>query len=238
MIIILRILFNRSCIFFSTYILGIAATVKSKGSSGINEYVSSLFDQSLTWKDVEWLKSISKLPIVIKGVLTVNTALQAYEHGAAAIIVSNHGARQLDGVPATIDMLPNIGTLFFSVIYIYIYKKMLKIILNRFRICYFLIKIDMVITVDALKAKDPNFEVYVDGGIRKGTDILKAIALGAKMVFVGRPALWGLAYNGKEGVTKTLDILRKEFDSVMSLSGNTDVKSINREIMLIPKSLY
>ena len=116
--IILRIFFKQSCIFFSTYILGIAATVKSKGSSGINEYVSSLFDQSLTWKDVEWLKSISKLPIVIKGVLTVNTALQAYEHGAAAIIVSNHGARQLDGVQATIDVLPNIGNLFFSVIYI------------------------------------------------------------------------------------------------------------------------
>ena len=112
---ILRILFKQSCIFFSTYILGIAATVKSKGSSGINEYVSSLFDQSLTWKDVEWLKSISKLPIVIKGVLTVNTALQAYEHGAAAIIVSNHGARQLDGVQATIDVLPNIGKIFFSV---------------------------------------------------------------------------------------------------------------------------
>ena len=119
---ILRILFNRSCIFFSAYILGIAATVKSKGSSGINEYVSSLFDQSLTWKDVEWLKSISKLPIVIKGVLTVNTALQAYEHGAAAIIVSNHGARQLDGVQATIDVLPNIGNLFFSVMYIHTYQ--------------------------------------------------------------------------------------------------------------------
>ena len=123
MIIILRISFNQCCIFFSgIFLLGIAATVKSKGSSGINEYVSSLFDQSLTWKDVEWLKSISKLPIVIKGVLTVNTALQAYEHGAAAIIVSNHGARQLDGVQATIDVLPNIGNLFFSVIYIHTYK--------------------------------------------------------------------------------------------------------------------
>ena len=117
---ILRILFTQSCIIFSgIFLLGIAATVKSKGSSGINEYVSSLFDQSLTWKDVEWLKSISKLPIVIKGVLTVNTALQAYEHGAAAVIVSNHGARQLDGVQATIDVLPNIGNLFFSVIYIH-----------------------------------------------------------------------------------------------------------------------
>ena len=116
MIIILRISFEQCCILFSgIFLLGIAATVKSKGSSGINEYVSSLFDQSLTWKDVEWLKSISKLPIVIKGVLTVNTALQAYEHGAAAIIVSNHGARQLDGVQATIDVLPNIGKTLFSV---------------------------------------------------------------------------------------------------------------------------
>ena len=83
--------------------------VKSKGSSGINEYVSSLFDQSLTWKDVKWLKSITTLPIVIKGVLSVPTAIDAYEHGASAIIVSNHGARQLDGVPATIDVLANIG---------------------------------------------------------------------------------------------------------------------------------
>ena len=96
--------------YFSTHFLGNASIVKSKGTSGINEYVSSLFDQSLTWKDVAWLKSITKLPIVIKGVLSVSTAIEAYEHGAAAIIVSNHGARQLDGVPATIDVLANIGT--------------------------------------------------------------------------------------------------------------------------------
>ena len=89
--------------------LGTASVVKSKGSSGINEYVSSLFDQSLTWKDVAWLKSITNLPIIIKGVLSAATAIEAYEHGAAAIIVSNHGARQLDGVPATIDVLASIG---------------------------------------------------------------------------------------------------------------------------------
>ena len=88
---------------------GTASVVKSKGSSGINEYVSSLFDQSLTWKDVAWLKSITNLPIIIKGVLSAATAIEAYEHGAAAIIVSNHGARQLDGVPATIDVLASIG---------------------------------------------------------------------------------------------------------------------------------
>jgi (S)-2-hydroxy-acid oxidase len=92
-----------------SYFLGSASIVKSKGSSGINEYVSSLFDQSLTWKDVDWLKSITKLPIIVKGVLTVEAAVSAYEHGASAVIVSNHGARQLDGVPATIDVLQNIG---------------------------------------------------------------------------------------------------------------------------------
>ena len=93
--------------------LGAASTVKSKGSSGINEYVSSLFDQSITWKDVDWLKSITHLPIIIKGILSIEAANLAYEHRAAAVIVSNHGARQLDGVPATIDVLPNIGNLIF-----------------------------------------------------------------------------------------------------------------------------
>ena len=101
-----------------THFLGNASIVKSKGSSGINEYVSSLFDQSLTWKDVAWLKSITNLPIIIKGVLSVSTAIEAYEHGAAAIIVSNHGARQLDGVPATIDVLANIGTFFVFIKYL------------------------------------------------------------------------------------------------------------------------
>ena len=84
--------------------------MKSSGSSGINEYVASLFDQSITWKDIAWLKSITTLPIILKGILSAETAKLAYQHGAAAIIVSNHGARQLDGVPSTIDVLPGIGT--------------------------------------------------------------------------------------------------------------------------------
>ena len=89
-----------------------------------------------------------------------------------------------------------------------------------------------------LREKDGNFEVYLDGGIRKGTDVLKAIALGAKMVFIGRPVLWGLAYNGKDGVRQTLDILRKEFDSAMSLSGNTSVTTIDKDLIIVPKSMY
>ena len=80
--------------------------------------------------------------------------------------------------------------------------------------------------------------MYLDGGIRKGTDVLKAIALGARMVFIGRPALWGLAYNGKDGVVQTLDILRKEFDSAMALSGNTNVSTIGKDLILVPKSMY
>ena len=98
---------------FNNKFPGAASAVKSKGSSGINEYVSSLFDQSITWKDVDWLKSITALPLILKGILSVETANLAYQHGADAIIVSNHGARQLDGVPASIDVLPSIGKIYY-----------------------------------------------------------------------------------------------------------------------------
>ena len=94
------------------------------------------------------------------------------------------------------------------------------------------------IVVNALRQKDTNFEVYLDGGIRKGTDVLKALALGARMVFIGRPVLWGLAYNGKDGVAQTLDILRKEFDSAMALSGNTNIMTIGKDLIMVPKSMY
>lgn len=123
-------------------------------SSGLTEYTSQLFDQSLTWKDVDWLKSITRLPIITKGIMTPEDALLALEHGVDAILVSNHGGRQLDTVPATIDVLPDI----------------INVVRGR---C----------------------EVYLDGGIRRGTDIFKAIALGARAVFIGRPMVYGLAYN-------------------------------------------
>ena len=111
-----------------------------------------LLDQSLTWDALAWLKSITSLPIVVKGILTAEDAQLAAEHGAAAIIVSNHGGRQLDGVLATIEALPEV--------------------------------------FDAVAGR---CEIYLDGGVRRGTDVLKALALGARGVFVGRPALWGLA---------------------------------------------
>ncbi|RLN89951.1 hypothetical protein BBJ28_00025209, partial [Nothophytophthora sp. Chile5] len=124
------------------------------------DYVSDLYDQTLSWKDVQWLKSITKLPVVVKGVLTPEDAKIAVEIGCEGILVSNHGARQLDGVSATIDALPAI-----------------------------------------VQAVNGRAEVYMDGGIRRGTDVLliyfvvQALALGARAVFLGRPILYGLAHS-------------------------------------------
>ncbi|PIK36714.1 hypothetical protein BSL78_26464 [Apostichopus japonicus] len=134
---------------------------------------------AVTWKDVGWLKTITKLPIVLKGILSGSDAEIAVENGVAGIIVSNHGGRQLDGVLATIDALPEV--------------------------------------VEAVKGSD--VEVYLDGGVRKGTDVLKALALGARAVFIGRPVLWGLAYKGEEGVKMVLEMLKNEFSTAMALSG-------------------
>lgn len=123
--------------------------------SSLAAYVVSQIDPTLNWKDIAWVRSITKLPVVVKGVLTAEDATLAAEIGVEGILVSNHGGRQLDGVLATIDALPEV--------------------------------------LDAVKGK--NVEVYVDGGVRKGTDVLKALALGAKAVFLGRPILWGLAHD-------------------------------------------
>ncbi|XP_049273761.1 2-Hydroxyacid oxidase 1 [Rhipicephalus sanguineus] len=144
-----------------------------------------------TWSDVAWLKSITKLPLVVKGILTVEAAIQAVEHGASAIMVSNHGGRQLDCVPATIDVLPGI-----------------------------------------VRAVGHRCEVYVDGGVRLGTDVVKAIALGARAVFVGRPILYGLAYRGEEGVVRVLDILRAETDRAMALMGCRCVSELHTDMVV------
>ncbi|KAK2583749.1 hypothetical protein KPH14_009662 [Odynerus spinipes] len=164
--------------------------------SGLNEYVSDLFDASLSWKDIAWLKSITKLPIVLKGILTAEDALLSVTHGAAAIVVSNHGARQIDGIPATIEVLPEI--------------------------------------VNAVKGK---IEIYMDGGITQGTDVFKALALGANMVFIGRPMLWGLSHNGEKGALKILQLLKREIDSVFALTGCRTVKDITRD-MVVHESRY
>src|SRR5579863_632494 len=144
----------------------------------------------LTWDAIEWLRGLSTLPIVVKGILTAEDALIALERGADAIAVSNHGGRQLDGEIPAIEALPEI-----------------------------------------IEAVDGRCEVYVDGGIRRGTDILKAFALGARAVFIGRPAIWGLAVNGAEGVHNVLDILRTELELDMALAGCSSLDKITRSLV-------
>jgi 4-hydroxymandelate oxidase len=132
----------------------------------------------LRWRDVERLSSSTGLPVVLKGILTAEDALLACEHGAAAIVVSNHGGRQLDCVSATIDALPAI-----------------------------------------VEAVDGRIEVLLDGGVRRGTDVVKALALGAGAVLVGRPAVWGLAVDGEQGVAEVLELLRAEIELALQLVG-------------------
>ena len=157
---------------------------------GLAPGIASLFDTALTWKDIDWLTSITKLPVLVKGILRSDDALLSVKHGASGVIVSNHGARQLDTTPPTISILPEI--------------------------------------VDVVGSK---VEVYVDGGIRRGTDVLKAIACGARAVFIGRPALWGLASGAEAGVRYVLEMLRQEFDLAMALSGCPTLSSITRDLI-------
>lgn len=147
---------------------------------------------TLTWESLSWLRSITPLPILLKGILTAEDSLLAIEHGMDGIIVSNHGGRQLDTAIASIEALPEI--------------------------------------VGAVAGR---CEVYFDGGIRRGTDVLKALALGARAVLVGRPVLWGLAANGAEGAYNVLEILRKELELAMALSGRPTLRSIDQTLVKI-----
>ncbi|XP_013193112.1 2-Hydroxyacid oxidase 1 [Amyelois transitella] len=163
----------------------------TKGGSGLNEYVNGLFDKSLTWDEIKWLKSITRMPIIAKGILRSDDAVKAIEAGCSAILVSNHGARQLDGVPATIEALPEI--------------------------------------VEAVK--EYNTEVYLDGGVTTGTDVYKALALGARMVFVGRPALWGLTVGGQSGVQRMLNIFSTELEYTLQIAGTPTIADITRDMV-------
>jgi isopentenyl diphosphate isomerase/L-lactate dehydrogenase-like FMN-dependent dehydrogenase len=155
-------------------------------TSSFTEYVHKLLDASLTWEAVTWLRSITRLPLLIKGILTPEDAALAVEHGVSGIVVSNHGGRQLDGALATIDALPSIAA--------------------------------------RVAGRVP---VLLDGGIRRGTDVFKAIALGARCVFIGRAYLWGLAADGEAGVTRVLEMLRAEFEMTMALAGCRSVEEIS-----------
>jgi 4-hydroxymandelate oxidase len=150
-------------------------------------------DPGLTWEAVDWLRSVTRLPIVVKGVLAAEDAKLAIEHRVAGVAVSNHGGRQLNTVATTCEALPAI--------------------------------------VDAVAGRA---EVFVDGGIRRGTDLLKALALGARAAMIGRPFLWGLAVNGEDGVRHVLELLHEDLKLSMALAGCQTVADISPALLWSP----
>jgi 4-hydroxymandelate oxidase len=158
--------------------------------SGLSSYFADLLDPALSWKDLEWLRGHTPLPLLVKGILRADDAQRAIAHGAAGVIVSNHGGRQLDTAIASVEALPEIA--------------------------------------DALGG---GATLLLDGGVRRGTDILKALALGAHAVLVGRPILWGLAAAGQRGVVEVLSLLKRELDVAMALCGCTSVAEISRDLI-------
>lgn len=150
-----------------------------------------LVDTTLTWSDtIPWLQSQTKMKIIVKGIITAEDALKAVKAGVDGLVVSNHGGRQLDGVPATLEVLPEVA--------------------------------------DAVQGRIP---VIFDGGISKGSDVFKALALGADLCLIGRSALWGLAYDGEKGVEAVFNILERELSRTMSLMGATSIKDISRDML-------
>jgi 4-hydroxymandelate oxidase len=146
--------------------------------------------RELSWSHLEWLRKTTSLPIVLKGVLHPADALLALEHGVDGLIVSNHGGRQLDTVPATIDQLPEIAAV--------------------------------------VSGRIP---LLLDGGVRRGTDVVKALALGAEAVAIGRPVVWGLAFGGEDGVRQVLEILRGELAETLSLCGCRSIRDLGRDFV-------
>lgn len=165
------------------------ARIETDSGSQLANYFAHLVDKTFTWRDLEWLRAQTRLPIVLKGILTAEDARLAAEHGCH-IWVSNHGGRQLDTAVSSIEALPEI--------------------------------------VDAVRGK---VEVYLDGGVTRGTDVVKALALGARAVFLGRPALWGLAAGGEAGVRRTLELLEDEFRLALALCGKSQVGQLGPELV-------
>jgi 4-hydroxymandelate oxidase len=159
-------------------------------SSGLGSYIASKWDPSLSWKDLEWLCSITKLPVVVKGILAGDDAVLAADHGAKAVVVSNHGGRQLDSAISGIAALPEVA-----------------------------------------QAAGDRLEVLMDGGVRRGTDVLKALALGARAVLIGRPYLYGLAIGGEAGAERVLTLLRQELSLAMALTGRPNIAGIDGSIL-------
>jgi L-lactate dehydrogenase (cytochrome) len=165
-----------------------------RGMDDVNslaQWTNSQFDPALSWKDVEWIKKIWPGKLIIKGILDVDDAKTAVKLGADAIVVSNHGGRQLDGAPSSISALPAIAQVVGS-----------------------------------------DTELLFDGGIRTGSDLLRALALGARACLIGRAYIYGLGAGGKAGVAKAIDILKKELSVAMALTGTTSIKDIGPQVLV------
>lgn len=163
---------------------------RAEGGSALTSYAASRHDPSLSWSDIEWIRSNSTLPLLVKGIVRADDAGRAADAGVDGVVISNHGGRQVDGSPATIDALSA--------------------------------------AVDAVGGR---CDVLMDGGVRWGSDVFKAIGLGAKAVLVGRPVVWGLAVDGAAGVSAVLDLLREELANVMALAGCPDLAAIDRDVV-------
>lgn len=171
---------------------GLAILGSVEGDSGVAAYTTRLLDPTLTWDDIVWLKSLTRLPLLVKGIVRGDDAGRAIECGADGVVVSNHGGRQLDTSPATIRALPEVA--------------------------------------EAIAGRGG---VLLDGGVRRGTDVVKALALGAQAVMIGRPALWGLAVGGEAGVRQVMEILRYELDTALALCGCRSVTQVPRDLVRI-----
>jgi isopentenyl diphosphate isomerase/L-lactate dehydrogenase-like FMN-dependent dehydrogenase len=169
--------------------------VPGKGPMALIDVAAALAESAVTWADLKWIRESWKGPIIVKGVLTADDARRAIDEGAAAISVSNHGGRQLDGVPASLRVLPEV-----------------------------------------VAAVNGRIEVLMDGGIRRGTDVAKAIAMGARAVLCGRGYAYGLAAAGEAGVDRAIDILRTDLERTLRLLGCPSVAALDRSYLNVPKS--
>jgi len=167
---------------------------KDRKPPTLADYPADVRRYPTTWKDLEWLRGETDLPLVLKGILDPDDAREAVKVGAAGVFVSNHGGRNLDTLPSTIEVLPEIA--------------------------------------EAVSGKIP---ILLDGGVRRGTDVLKALAFGASAVLVGRPSLYGLAMDGARGVSAVINILRNELEMAMALIGRPTISSVNGAASHLPK---
>lgn len=176
--------------------LAALAAAPTRGALGLAEWFADLFNPWQNWSDLEWIQQRWGGPVIVKGIMHPDDAAHAVQLGAAAVVVSNHGGRQLDGTPATIEMLPRV--------------------------------------VDALAERGhgsggEGAQVLVDGGVRRGSDVAKALALGARAVLIGRPWLYGLAARGERGVVEVLSMLRSELEVTLQLLGVSNVSDLDRD---------